>query len=637
MPYAYPVGTNADTFDTESLEVLRGPQGVLQGRNSTGGVVSLRTRRPTNQFKAEADLTVGNYGRIDGGLFIAGPIVEDKLLAKLSVIARSNDSYFSQGNGGTFVVATGNPTGTNPLAGVKPDKRNLTVLVRPTLVINPTENLSVALLGEYERIDNRGINQQVITPYGGNPASLATVYGYTPPAGDYRVSSNDLNRSEVEAFRGTAEITATLPSVGVITSITGYRHVDYDSDLDSDSTPFTIFGFPDNHQSSEQVSQEVRFASTFSKNFDILVGGYYSSYDLNVIERRIQSRISSGGPFNSYIYTQGITAQQEKTYAAFANLTWHVTSRLSISAGGRYNHEVKDAAIIPLLACTGTGYANCPTTTATGKHVWNDFSPRASVDFQVTPQILFYGSYTKGFRSGAFNSRATNVLAIGPTDPESVASFEGGMKSTLFDNLLRLNLTGFHASYNNIQRSLTINTLTQLVNAANATIDGVEAEITLRPMRGFELGANIGYIHARYDSFTGLSLGGATQVANDELAKQLKFPNVPTTTIALSAAYSFKIPGVSPDFRLSAAYERRSDTYLDTLNIPQSFQPAYGKLDLSASATTKHWTITAFARNLNNARYYELVSTFFNNATPIEYVGFGGQPRTFGVEMKYRF
>lgn len=640
MPYAYPVGTNIDTFDIESLEVFRGPQGVLQGRNSTGGVVALRTRRPTEQFAAEFQATVGSYDRLDFAGFVAGPIVPDKLLAKLAVIRRTSDGFFGPRGGGTFVVAPNNPSGTNPMAGIKQSSRNKSWLVRPSIVVKPTENFEISLLGEYSKTDNTGANSVVYTNApGGLVQSLTRLYGYTPPAGDYAVNSNDGNATNVEAWRGVAEMSLDLDGLGVFTSITGYRKVKYSSDLDSDSTPFTIFGFPDNHQSSDQFSQELRFASTFSDSVDLLVGGYYSLYDLNVVERRRQSRIASGGAYNEFVYQQAVADQRDKVAAIFANVSWHLTDRLTATAGGRYNYERKSVDIIPLLSCTGTGFGACSTVSTAAKKSWTDFSPRASLEFQARNGLMFYLSYTKGFRSGAFNSRATSALAIGPTSPESVASFEAGMKGSFFDNLLKLNLTGFHAKYDDIQRSLTITTLTTLANAASATINGIEAEVTLRPAEGFELGATLGYLDAKYDDFKGLNLDSVpgNQPADDVLARKLKFPSVSKYTAAFSASYEFGLPDFDPRFRASASYNYRGKAFLDTLNVPVSYQKGYGRLDASLSVSNDNWTVTAFGRNLNNARYLELVSTFFSVTAPLEYVAFGGQPRILGLELRYKY
>lgn len=638
MPYAMPPGTIVDTFDLETLEVLRGPQGVFQGRNATGGVVSLRTRRPTDNVEARVQATVGNYRRFDVGALLSGPLIEGVVRGKLAVIRRRTDAFYQDKNGGTFVPAPSNPSGTDPSARLTGRQGNETWLVRPTLSVEPANNLTLTFLGEYVKQNGVFANGQPFAPQAGVAPTLLPQFGYTPPADAYEINANLPSDTKLTSWRGIGEIVWDVDRLGVFTSVTGYRKAKYLTNLDSDQTPFVILQFPDNSQRGTQFSQEVRFASTFSDKVDLLVGGYYSNYDIDIVERRQNTGLLNNRPHLQYRYQQALASQQQESLAGFANIGWHATDRLTLSAGGRYSWERKEAQIVPLSTCSGVGYAACPIIPVNGGRSYHDFSPRVGVDFQSTERLLFYASYTKGFRSGAFNSRATAPQAIGPSAPESVTSYEAGMKATFWDNLLRLNVAAFHSKYDDIQRTLTINTFSFLTNAASATINGLEAEARLRPVKGLELNANAGYVDARYDAFPGLDLDGTpgNQPADDQLAKKLKFPNVPAFTLFLAANYTYELPGQRRSLAANVSFSHRGPIFLDTLNIPVSYEPSYDTLDANISLNLDKVRLTAFARNLTDARSTELVSVFFG-AAPITYTRFGGTPRTFGVEALFTY
>lgn len=629
MSYAFPPGTNIDTFDIDSLEVYRGPQGALQGRNATGGVVAIRTRRPTNNFEAEGLLTLGNYSRFDIGGFVAGPLVEDKILAKLAVVRRSRDSYFTRG--GTFRAAPLNPTGVNPTSLAKRGEDSL--LIRPTLVFKPTEDWTISLLGEYSEIDNRGPTGRIVTPAGVTPPTIGTLYGYEQNPGNF-VSNEDLpTYSRIHNYRGIIETVYDVENLGVFTSITGYRKVRYDAQADIDSTPFVIIQFPDNKLRSKQFSQELRYASTFSKTFDLIIGGYYSSSDLYVLERRQYPGTLVNRPVDQYVYNQGGIDQEQKTAAAFVNLTWHIDSRLNFSAGARYTWERKVATVSPATNCPGsTGFGACVPNPVNGRKSWDDFSPRLVLSYQPTPEIFLYASYTKGFRSGSFDSRATNPLAIGPAEPETVTSKEVGVKASMFDRVLETNIAVFSAKYDDIQRNVRVGNagFSILTNAAKATIAGVEAELRLKPMSGLELSGTFGYTDASYDEFQSLPAGSPP-------LDKLRFAAVPKYTAAGDISYTFRVPKLDMMLKPSASYSYRSSQFLDTLNFTGAYLKGYGVLTLSMTASLDRWSLTAYGRNVTSAKWYDYASAYLSKAAPYAYMRYGGEPATYGLELSYRF
>lgn len=625
MPLADPYGALIDTFDLESIEILRGPQGILFGRNATGGAVVVRTRRPGNEFELEAALRVGNAGRFDQSLFVGGPIAGDQLRGKITFLHRKRDGLNIDRNGGTFVPAPGNSSGTSPAGNSDVDQvREDVWLVRPTIVWEPSADLDVTLLGEYINADYGGSSARIIAP---RPI-LQTGFGYTPPPFSGEIDQNASDGSQFEIGRVGLEVNWNV-GPGVITAITGWRKVTGRSLSDNDGVPFSFLEITDNPR-SRQISQELRFASTFSESVRFVAGGYYSDTDLDSVETRVINTVIAGAQSNFATLAQRGQYQQDARIAAlFGNIDVIPTEGLTLSGGLRYTNERKDIDIVLLAVCPG---GVCSTTSFQREQSWNDVSPRAAISYQVTPDVLVYGSYNTGFRSGNFNGRAANPLGIGPSDPERVESFEAGLKTTFWNRRGRFNVTLFRSSYDDIQQVITNQQAIQtIVNAASATIQGVEIEGSLRPATGLQFDVAFGYTDAEYDEFVGLDLTG-DGVPDPDLARQLRFQRVPKYTFTGAASYEFDL-GDLGGLTARASYSWRSRLFTDLVNTPQLVVPATGVWDASLSwEPTDNWRVTAFARNLGNENYWDL-----GLALPFGFIAYGGEPRTYGIEAAYRF
>lgn len=626
MAFADPLGTLTDTFDVESVEILRGPQGVLLGRNAIGGAVQIRTARPTGEFGVTGSLRVGNAGRFDQSATIQGPIT-DTLAVKLAMLHRHSSGLSEDKNGGTFVAAPQNPTGVQPANPTTDQVREDTVLIRPSLLWKPSSDLDVSLIAEFVNGTYGGGDGRVIVA----KPLLLQQFGYTPPPYGYEINQDFDSATKLKTARITSEVNWHM-GIGTLTGVFGYRHVSYSPNNDTDGTPFRLFEFVDGENTSRQFSAEVRLLSDLTSNLKLLTGGYYSDTDMATVEKReFNSGLISATPPYLILYQRGDYTQTAKVAGAFASLDWTIAEKLTLSGGARYTYEKKSIDIVPLGVCTGPSFIGCPSTRSYKESDWNSLSPRVAANYQFTRNIMAYASWSRGFRSGNFNGRASSPLAIGPSDPETADAAEIGFKSTFFDHKVRINLAAFSTQYKNIQKVLQIGAIQSIVNAASARINGLEAELAVVPAHGLTLEGSVGYTDAKYNSFGKLDLTG-DGIPDPELAKALKFERVPDFTGTASITYDFRLGHLPGDWSARATYSRRSSFFTDLVNTPALEVPATDTVDASLNYDLEHWKLTLFGRNLTNAKYFD---TSFN--TNWAYVVFGGEARRYGVEVSFKF
>lgn len=624
MVYDFQGGTIQDAFDLEGVEILRGPQGILFGRNTTGGAVSLRSRRPSDQFGVQAEFTLGNYKRYDGAVSIEGPIVEDTILARLTVLHREREGYFKDNNGGSFVPAPFNPSGTAPDGETGRIGSVDTWVIRPTLVIKPTDTLDIALFGEVVDMGGNGNAARVVTGYEG---LMRSRFGYTPPTGKWETNQNGLGYTSIKTQRLVGEVNLDV-GFGKITSVTGYRHVNYQFAFE-DGLPFRILEFPrGNIIRSRQFSEELRFASTFSDTVDFVAGFYFDRHRLSVQERRYQSNVLADPNAATYFVTnrQGNYVQKAEAYAGFASVNVHPVDGLTLSAGGRYSWEKKQLHIAPLGVCTGPGFTGCPSVFSDYEKSWDNFSPKLGAEYTLTPGVMAYASWTKGFRSGQFNGRATTAAQLGPVDPEMASSFEVGFKSTFWQRKARFNVSAFYTKYDDLQLTILDGATQVLQNAGAATFGGIEAELTLKPVEPLELTGSFGWTDSKYDRLDGPFAANLT--VQQSLKKELL--KAPEFTAYGSAAYTAEI-GSDTELTGRVAYSWRSHFYVDVLNSPAAYQKAYGTLDLSLAVKRDRYSLTAFGRNVTGVQYKDLINTV---VVPVQ---FGGEPATYGLTLGLDF
>jgi iron complex outermembrane receptor protein len=636
MVVATQIAGQLDMFDYERIEILRGPQGIFFGRNSIAGAVSLNTAKPSEEFGGRAKFGVGAYGLLLGEGMIEGSL-SDNLRGKLAVQFRQFDGFFEDDNGGSFVPAPNNPAGTEPGSPRQDQMMQDSIFIKPTITWTPTDSLEVTLFGQYYYDDGgSGMAQALLDP-AAPPPPMVTLFGYTPPRDQFSPNNDLFGESETDIKQLIAEVNWEVGK-GVLTSVTGVRDLEFNSSTDVDGTPFLLIHFPDNEEEASQFSQEIRYAVDLNESMDLIVGAFYMDAEQEVIERREFSGLTAGRDHFDYNYIQSDWSQDVESMAVFGNLRYSFTEKWSTSVGLRYTRESKDLLLTPLTPCSGPGFTGCATAKTPFSESWNNTSPRVTLEYRPTDGQMYFASWTRGFRSGNFNARAPSLAGVGPADPEQADQFEIGLKGDFLDGTLRTNVSVFYTMYDNIQRISAQedelgNPLQVIRNAADADIMGLEFEATWLPTDYLTLQASFGYVDPQFNEFTGLDLDGTPGLGpeDEELAKNLKFERIPDYEYTLVGSYRFPLANLGGDLTARAQYTYRDDFFTEVTNIPERAIEGHGIFDASLTYENEDWRVSLWGRNLNEETYAEIISFAFNLQR------FGGQARTYGVEVSYNF
>lgn len=610
-------GVVTDLFDLESIEVLRGPQGTLLGRNVTGGAVSMRTKRPSDEFEGKVRVTAGNYSRLDGALLLSGPINEN-WGAKLSVLSKDHDGYWDS-------LTLGGKQGASE-----------TLLIRPAISYK-ADSFDATLIVESGDIDADGLGAitweadgvRVVDPY------------------DRRLTFQDEQGfSKLDWTQVTLETNWDLGK-GRLTGILGYRELEQEMHSDIDGFTGARFHFADGTRiDQEQGSLELRWAGPVTDNISLTTGAYLFDQEYTYAERRI---------LVDAVDRRGVSTIDHSTQGVFAQADIRLSDAFSLILGGRYTQEDKDALIgvigdpnavgncatisPPLPSSQNQELTDCRPALDRGDN-WSNFTPKVGVNWILNDDMLGYASYTRGFRSGGYNVRFTDLTFVtnpaspnstpGPYNEEVVDAFELGFKSTFNDGRLRLNASVFSNDYEDLQRtSLNASGGQEILNAASATIRGFEVDTTWGITDNFVLQAGLGYTDAEYDEFS--SAAARTGLSASELELVL----VPEYTYSMAATYDWWLSDAqSLSWRLS--YSFVDDTVSDDFNTARSED--YQLLD--ASLTYKNddngIKIALFGKNITDEVYYDFGTNFSTSALAVQSFWLT-PPRTYGVEVTYEF
>ena len=637
--YPRQLGINSAFTDLERIEVLKGPQGTLYGKNTTGGAISITTRQPDlDHVEGFASATVGNYDRIDVSGALNLPIVQD--LAALRVSGKRSKR-------GGF--------GEDSLGNALADEDSISF--RGHLLIHPASGTSITLSGDYLKIDEGGQITRLasVNPY---PAALplATPTGLltatalqaglaTTPAGlaaarnlllsyiggdPYHSYASTPQFSRVSRWGVSADLRQDLTSVITLRSITAYSETTRSSAADIDGTPFRLFE-PTFDTQSQVFSQELQIAKDSKSGIDWILGGYYS---LETGHEFVTS--TSLVPINAT--NPGINEGdvRNKSIAVFGQAYYSITDTLRLTGGLRYTSETKS-----LVSSNRTALGcNIPASLISGpgcraffKNTWDNVSYLASLDWRVRPDTLLYVKHSRGFKGGGENIRgsAASPASFLPFSPETVLDYEAGMKTDLLDRRLRINLAAFYSDYKDIQRSTAVAlggvVSTLITNATSAKIKGGELEVTAAPTPQFTLTSSISYIRAKYGAFLDAQIGDRS----DE-----PFP-IPKWTVASNATYA--VPLAWGSLRLTASYIWQDDVdYRGSAVIDSAVtQPAFGLVNGRAALVLDEHKVEVafFVKNLLNKNY--IVGGIDLDRS----IGFNmnvlGAPRTFGVDLTKRF
>lgn len=591
---ARPRAQVASFFDVERIEVVRGPQGDLYGRNATGGSINVISRKPTEEFTADASFSVGNYAQKRVEVGVGGAIVPDKIAVRAA---------------GYFVDRDG--FGENEVTGNDVNDRNEKA-ARLTVNITPSEAFSVELIGDYfyGKDSSTAVHQ--------NGRGLPGVPTLSETLGDLPSSIWNINSAldpqrdlTVWGVQGTASL--DLSEAVSLKMITAYRESNFDV-LDDLTGNNPTLQRSTQKEDQHQFSNELQLLASGDR-WNLIVGGYYFTEDVS----GFANITIFGGPAQ---FDQRGSAKT-KAYAAFANGSYELVDKLKLVLGARYSEEERRS--------TGSGTFGFPPAIPTGgKQNFSAFTPKVTLQYEPTPNLSLYAGASKGFKSGGFT-----IGAPGPAvNPETLWSYEAGVKAQMFDRRLTANMAAFWYDYSQMVVTRIVGAQTIDENAGKATIKGLEFELTARPIDNLRIDASLGLLDAKFDRYLSadpLNLaGGVISLAGNRL------PGTSEYTGRLGAVYDIPI-GDAQKVSLGADMTFNGDTYFDPFEHRTAYQPAYELYNANVTFDSGGaWSLTAWVHNLTDETIIssEAVSADFLGYPRLSYLR---DPRTYGVDLKLRF
>jgi len=643
------VGALLDTMDLEQIQVLRGPQGTLFGKNTIGGAIVLTSRRPSDYFELTAEATTGSYNRADGKLTVNVP-VSDIIKLRFAGSVQTRDGYVRRLSDG------GRQGNKNSMSGrfqalIEPtsdlailfsfDGTRMREQVIATTLVAVDENAQFPFI--FNKIVNPGVCGAPGTPTPKNDLCYTDRWITGDP---YSTWASGPNYSDLDLWGAALTVDYDLGNVS-IKSISSYRDLSSRFYLDVDQSPLVI-DETGNDYDQRQFSQEFQISgSAFNDRLKYLFGLYYlneKGTDVNNLRFVIADFVSGGSVNND-------------SYATFSQATMEITDRLNVTLGARYTSETKRFTPNQFIAQDNTGgnllllslcfvrtvpiippNPTCiaePTLNPNGNLILptakrttkaNEFTPAVTVDYKLTDDVLAYASYSKGFKSGGFTQRVFPPEPETPAfDPEFVNSYEFGLKTELFNRRVRLNTAAFYTDYSNLQVIVADGIAPKVRNAGKARIKGFEAEVEIAATDRIRFQGGIGYTDAEYLSISPLAA---------PITVTSKLPNAPKWT----ATSNLTVEAFEADWgglTLRGDWSYKSGSFKEAVNDFRTFQPAYSLFGASATLSFADDTmqLSAGVTNLTNERY---LLTGYNNIGVQGHVEVTfARPREWFLRLKY--
>ncbi len=626
-----PLAQMGQFFDLERVEVLRGPQGTLYGRNTTGGAINLISRRPTDEWTGDASFEGGSFGSLsfEGGF--GGPIT-DTLAFRLAATYVTDDGY-----------TTNRLTGHD---GNDTDRGS----VRASLLWKPSADFEALFQARYGRAQggsiwayNRSITPQTLAATGPDGFCAPAYYtsgqctdaysGYANTssdlyAGDYHIEGED----SVETYGGSAILTWDFGGVSLV-SVTGYDHADRDDLEDTDAMTNDVITA---RYRAEQwaASEELRLQSNGDGPASWVLGVYFAHDDLDTNSYYDVLRLF-GFP-NDYTSGVGVYGwpftQESDSYAAFGQVDYDVTDRLTLTVGLRYSADDKSFHYTATYADVPDSPTALDIFTVDDSKTFSSLSGRLGVQYAVSDDVNVYATYNRGYKSGGFfGGQSTTPSSVAPYDDEVVNAYEIGLKSELFGRALRANFAAFYYDYQDLQvYTLTTDINTGLDiqvfdNASGAEVYGAEAELSTSPIEGLDLSFSAAYLNATYKDFV---FSPTADYSGNTL------PNSPEWTLSAAAQYQWALFGGSARAQADVSY--RTKVYYDTRNVERLSDPerTFVNARLGWSTSDDRIEFGIFGRNIFD-------ETNISDIIPIEGLGFDlfsmGPPQSTGIYARFNY
>lgn len=609
---ADPTAASVAFMDVDRIEVLRGPQPALYGRNAVGGAISVVSAPPTPVFGADLRVTGGDFGRADVDGYLSGPLGSSGVLARLSVQERHNRGF-------TPNLIAGTPGA--------PDRVNQTdsQAARLQLQTHVVGGGTVRLTGNYSHEDDNGPTSKVLPESYPQPAEL--LFGQRPTSDPNAVVSNySLYRRRVWSLTVRYQQPLAGSTLTVIAD-TRRNGTTFGYDLDGTSSP--VFLLDNDYLSSTQRSIEAYLSGGTGSRLEWLVGGTYlkvRQFGDVVVPGLYPLGFLTGDPaqdsvpFPATIDVGGTV--HTSSWALYGDGTWGLTSWLKLRTGVRYSSDRKDAEEFLHFA----GFDR----TGPNAGRWGEWTGRAGLSATPTDHMLYYATVSRGYKSGAINLGAFQPSV----NPELIDNFELGAKYTSPGRVFLASGDVFHAKYRDMQvvQVGAVNSI--LTNAARSTINGAELELTAVPLERFHVSATMSYLDAKFDEFTtaDLRLGGAPVNAAGH-----PLPLVSKWQYGLGARYMQPLSSGS-ELQGDVHYAWRDQFNFTEFEDPLRSQKAYGLLDVALAwqSPSARWRTYVFVDNLTDERVIQsmnIVSPLLGTARVVDYQ----PPRTFGVGVEIHF
>ena len=636
-------GAFLDVVDVERIEVLRGPQGTLYGRNSVGGAIKVVSAAPSEAFSGNASVTVGEYDQLDARLSVSGALMGDRLLGRLTLARLGREGY-----------------SRNAFDGRDDGDRD-TQFLRGVLAFHPADSVDVQLALDYTDgnpdrsrtpAKETPINVTLIDPY----TSAIAVRSFPADSDPFQVNVDFNTTEQTETLGYSLNIGWQISDAWNFRSISSWRELDYGTELDLDGTPINAFGiFYFNDQ--QQTTQEFQLAYQ-SERLTAIGGLYYFKEQGDTFDGAILGNLLVAAVGDAYASTD--------SYALFAQFDYSLSDRLLATLGFRYTEEEKDyrrqAEDISLTALAGrradpvTGavsYANPALLNPRSSDLklggvgvprpltdpapasFDNFSPKIGLKYQLAENAQVYGSVSRGFKSGGFNGRLADAQ-LEPYDEETLTSYELGYKSEWLDNRLRVNTAVFFNDYRDLQVSSFQSTpdgsalIGVFTNAGKARMQGLELELTALITDAFSITANLGYLDAEYDEFITASGGRLVDVSGER-----EMINAPRWDLFFGVNYVIPIARGALTFSADASY--RDKTYLEIDSSETLAQGAYSLINAALRYETEDgtWQFMLGGKNLADERYR--THAFNLSAFPGVELGYYNPPRTLSLSASFSF
>ncbi|MYM00086.1 TonB-dependent receptor [Novosphingobium sp. FGD1] len=621
-------GQYFDFFDIEQIEVLRGPQGTLFGRNTIGGVVNIRRTRPTGEWGVKAEVSYGRFDTLATRAVVNVPL-GDMIALKGFYFHNETDGWYRQAQDGRRRGGANNENFGASLLVTPSDTFEALLTVEkqvqdfdPVLGVLTNSGDAFCALAPAEQC-NRNTTDDIYTVFG------------EPNAGNYSAPS------------ATLEMNLDVGKVK-LTSVTGYRKSDEWQTQDFDASETDLY-YVYRQQNYEQFSQELRAAGDFGPSFDYVVGAYYfsSNYDLDQWTR--VTAFSPGVDPREYDDNPQHVEGKTRSVAIFGDFNWAFADKFRLSFGGRFTRDKKSLS----NAFGGVQIGE-------GSDTFKKFTPKIGVDYRPNDDVMVYASWSRGYRSGGFSPRAGSPASASQAyGPETVDSYEIGGKFDMMGGMLQVNLAGFVSKYNDLQQNTNLfcavcatQNETVTTNVGSATIKGIEADFTLRPATGLTISGALGLLDSKFKGFV---VGGISPVTGAVIPFDFSGNDLiynPDMTASLNATYSVPTSFGEVVGNLGYRYIGRYDQQISiaglsgdttdgpaivTGNDPRVRTDEQNLLDASLTTrfdlagTEAH--VTVFGRNLLDDRG----TTHGFTVGGLFGFGTGREPRTYGVTLGVKY